>query len=208
VRLLHARSEAHAENIPHGISPDGLRKLYHGVNGLAGGAKFADRIQFAFGAEFIELRVHARTREIGGPRIVGAFAAGRIVNALTVESQLMGGLIWGISAALREAKEIDRRRARYCNADLAEYPIPVNADIDIGEVTVIMIPEEDRQVNDLGIKGLGDLGNVGTNAAVANAAYHATGLRILNCRSASRNCSTHRQSDRGSRSRRMSPGAR
>jgi xanthine dehydrogenase YagR molybdenum-binding subunit len=158
------------------VSPDGLRKLYHGVNGLAGGAKLADRIQFAFGAEFVELRVHARTREIRCSRIVGAFAAGRIVNPLTAESHLMGGLIWGISAALHEATEIDRRRARYCNADLAEYLIPVNA--DIGEVTVIMVPEEDRQVNDLGIKGLGELGNVGTNAAVANAAYHATGLRI------------------------------
>jgi xanthine dehydrogenase YagR molybdenum-binding subunit len=175
-RASNGAVEAYAENIPHGVSPDGLRKLYHGVNGLAGGAKLADRIQFAFGAEFVELRIHARTREIRCPRIVGAFAAGRIVNPLTAESQLMGGLIWGISAALHEATEIDRRRARYCNADLAEYLIPVNA--DIGEVTVIMVPEEDRQVNDLGIKGLGELGNVGTNAAVANAAYHATGLRI------------------------------
>ena len=88
----------------------------------------------------------------------------------------MGGLIWGVSSALHEATEIDRRRARYYNTDLAEYLIPVNADIDQAEV--ILIPEEDHLVNDLGIKGLGELGNVGTNAAVANAVYHATGVRI------------------------------
>jgi xanthine dehydrogenase YagR molybdenum-binding subunit len=71
---------------------------------------------------------------------------------------------------------MDRGRARYVNTDLAEYLIPVNADIELAEV--ILIPEEDRLVNDLGIKGLGELGNVGTNAAVANAVYHATGVRV------------------------------
>ena len=109
-------------------------------------------------------------------RIVGAFAAGRIVSPRTAESQLSGGLIWGLSSALHEATEIDRRAARFINADLAEYMVPVNA--DIGEVKVIMIPEEDRAVNPLGVKGLGELANVGTNAAVANAVYHATGRRI------------------------------
>ena len=87
----------------------------------------------------------------------------------------MGGLIWGVSSALHEATEIDRRRARYYNTDLAEYLIPVNADIDQAEV--ILVPEDDHLVNDLGIKGLGELGNAGTNAAVANAVYHATGIR-------------------------------
>jgi len=168
--------EAYAENTPHGVPQDGLKKLYQGHATLAGGAKLKDRIQFAFGAEFVEVRVHALTREIRCPRVVGAFAAGRIVNPVTAESQLMGGLIWGVSSALHEATEIDRRHARYTNTDLAEYMIPVNADID--EARVILVPEEDRQVNDLGIKGLGELGNVGTNAAVANAVYHATGVRI------------------------------
>ena len=72
--------------------------------------------------------------------------------------------------------EIDHRRARYYNTDLAEYLIPVNADIE--EAGVILVPEDDHLINDLGIKGLGELGNVGTNAAVANAVYHATGVRI------------------------------
>ena len=98
------------------------------------------------------MRVHERTKEIRVPRIVGAFAAGKIVNPKAARSQLMGGQIWGISAALHEATEIDLRAARYTNDDLAEYLIPVNADIQ--DVTTIFVPESDLQVNDLGIKGL------------------------------------------------------
>jgi xanthine dehydrogenase YagR molybdenum-binding subunit len=175
-RVSNGAIEVYAENTPHGVPPEGLSKLYQGHAVLAGGAKMKDRIQFAFGAEFVEVRVHARTCEIRCPRVVGAFAAGRIVDPVTAKSQLMGGLIWGVSSALHEATEIDRRNARYYNTDLAEYLVPVNADIDRAEV--ILIPEEDHFVNDLGIKGLGELGNVGTNAAVANAVYHATGVRI------------------------------
>jgi xanthine dehydrogenase YagR molybdenum-binding subunit len=175
-RVSNGAIEEYAENIPHGVTPDGLAKLYQGHAVLAGGAKMKDRIQFAFGAEFVEVRVHARTREIRVPRVVGAFAAGQIVDPTTAKSQLMGGLIWGVSSALHEATEIDRRAARYTNTDLAEYLIPVNADVD--RVEVIFIPEDDRQINPLGIKGLGELGNVGTNAAIANAVYHATGVRV------------------------------
>ena len=175
-RASNGAIEAYAENIPHGVKPDAMGKLYRGMQTLAGGANLDDRIQFAFGAEFVEVRVHKLTREIRVPRIVGAFAAGKIVNPRTAESQLSGGLIWGISSALHEATEIDGRAARYVNADLAEYMIPVNA--DIGSVKVIMVPEKDDQVNPLGIKGLGELANVGTNAAVCNALFHATGKRI------------------------------
>ena len=175
-RVSNGAIEEYAENLPHDVPPEGLAKLYQGHAVLAGGAKMKDRIQFAFGAEFVEVRVHARTREIRVPRVVGAFAAGQIVDPTTAHSQLMGGLIWGVSSALHEATDIDPRAARYTNTDLAEYLIPVNADID--QVEVILIPEEDRQINPLGIKGLGELGNVGTNAAVANAVYHATGVRI------------------------------
>jgi xanthine dehydrogenase YagR molybdenum-binding subunit len=150
-RVSNGAIEAYAENIPHGVKPEAMSKLYRGQQTLAGGANLQDRIQFAFGAEFVELRVHKRTREVRCPRVVGAFAAGRIVSPRTAESQLSGGLIWGISSALHEATEIDTRAARYVNADLAEYLIPVNA--DIGEVKVIMLPEEDHAVNALGIKG-------------------------------------------------------
>ncbi|HEY6452395.1 MAG TPA: xanthine dehydrogenase family protein molybdopterin-binding subunit [Steroidobacteraceae bacterium] len=175
-RLGQGAIEVYVENTPPGVTPQAASKLYAGRSSLAGGANLEDRIQFAFGAHLVEVRVHARTREIRAPRAVGAFAFGRIVNPTAARSQLMGGQIWGISAALHEATEIDRQRARYYNDDLAEYLIPVNADII--KVETIMLPELDTRVNRLGIKGVGELGNVGMNAAVANAVYHATGIRV------------------------------
>ena len=154
----------------------GLRNLYKGQSALAGGAKMKDRVQFAFGAQFVEVRVNRRTREIRAPRLVGAFAAGTIVNPTAVKSQLMGGQIWGVGSALHEVTAVDPRTARYVNDDLAEYLIPVNADIQ--EVQTLILPEQDSEVNALGIKGVGELGIVGLNAAVANAVFHATGVRV------------------------------
>jgi xanthine dehydrogenase YagR molybdenum-binding subunit len=87
----------------------------------------------------------------------------------------MGGIIWGLSSALHEAIELDERTARYVNTNLADYLIPVNADIQTIDVT--LVPETDDWVNPLGVKGLGELGDVGVNAAVANAVFHATGVR-------------------------------
>lgn len=152
--------------------------LYKGSADVTGGVNAANdaKTMFAFGAEFVEVRVHARTREIRVPRIVGAFAAGRIMNPRTAHSQLMGGMIWGIGSALHEHTEIDKREARYMNDNLAEYLIPVNADIH--QVDVILVPEADDEVNPAGAKGIGELANVGTAAAIANAVFHATGSRI------------------------------
>ena len=110
------------------------------------------------------------------PRITGAFAAGHIVNPRTTRSQFMGGMIWGISSAVHEAAEIDAREGRTINDNLADYLVPVNADID--SVEVILVPETDTIIYPLGIKGLGEVANVGTSAAIANAVYHATGKRI------------------------------
>jgi xanthine dehydrogenase YagR molybdenum-binding subunit len=101
--------------------------------------------------------------------MTGAFAAGRIVNPRTARSQYMGAMIWGMEMALMEATEMDRRRARYTNDNFADYLIAVNADVP--EVQVLMIPEIDGKVNPLGVKGIGELANVGMPAAVANAVY-------------------------------------
>lgn len=158
-----------------GAAPGALASFYAGGQAPAGGVQ-GEVLRAAFGAQFVEVRVHRRTCEIRVPRIVGAFAAGRIINATTAHSQLMGGLIWGIGSALHEATDIDRRTARYVNDDLGEYLVPVNADTP--SVEVIMIPEDDRDVNALGIKGVGELGIVGSAAAICNAVYHATGKRI------------------------------
>src|SRR3984957_15220526 len=168
--------EKYAESVPHGVAKDGVQALYKGAAQPMGGARLKDRIQFAFGAQFVEVRIHSRTREIRVPRMVGAFASGRILNPRTAHSQYMGGMIWGFGSALHEQTEIDPRTPRYVNTTLAADMIPVNA--DVGEVRIIMVPEEDRLINPLGVKGIGEIGIVGTSAALANAIYHATGQRL------------------------------
>jgi xanthine dehydrogenase YagR molybdenum-binding subunit len=176
--------EEYAEFVPEEAKPgefkklisDGpIEKLYNGTPTLVGGSR-GKKLMYALGAEFVEVRIHAQTREIRTPRMAGAFAAGRIMNTRTARSQLMGGMIWGVSSALHEATEIDKRNARYVNDNLADYLIPVNADVQ--DVEVILVSEQDDSVNPAGVKGIGELGNVGTAAAVANAVYHATGVRV------------------------------
>ena len=177
-RVSDGAIEAYAENVPAGSPEGALSKLYGGQNPMLRGHKRKDATTYAFGAQFVEVRVHRRTREIRVPRMLGAFAAGRIVNPLTAHSQYMGGMIWGLSGALLETTEIDPHAARYVNDNLSEYHIAVSA--DVGKVEVLFVPEEDNAVNPLGIKGIGELGIVGMNAAVANAVHHATGRRVRN----------------------------
>jgi xanthine dehydrogenase YagR molybdenum-binding subunit len=174
-RLGAESLEEEAEWLPPGVPAEAGRELPKGKLQIVGGPT-AERLMFAFGAEFVEVRIHARTREIRVPRMVGAFAAGRIMNPRTARSQYMGGMIWGLGSALHEETEIDRRTARYVNANIAEYLIPVNA--DIGSVEVILVPEVDDEVNPAGVKGIGEIGIVGTAAAVASAVHHATGVRV------------------------------
>jgi xanthine dehydrogenase YagR molybdenum-binding subunit len=174
-RMGLAIVEEYAEFVPNGLKPQAIADLYAGKVDMVGGSH-GDKVMYAMGAELVEVRVHALTREIRVPRIVGAFAAGRLMNTRTVHSQLMGGMIWGISSALHEATEIDPRYARYVNDNLADYMIPVNADVD--QVQVILVSEVDHDVNPAGVKGLGELANVGTAAAIANAVQHATGIRV------------------------------
>ena len=177
-RLGVSRLEAYAEWWPQGSSQQAVKALYKGQMG-GGGETAPDSpkpLMYAFGAEFVEVRVHRLTREIRVPRMTGAFAAGRIVNPRTARSQYLGGMIWGLGQALLEVTELDRKRARYINDNLSEYLVAVNADVP--QVDIIMVPEVDQQVNPIGVKGIGELANVGTAAAIANAVYHATGKRI------------------------------
>ncbi len=174
-RLGMSTIEEYSEFVPDGLEPDAVADLYAGKLTMTGGPH-GKKVMYAMGAELVEVHVHSQTCEIRVPRIVGAFAAGRLMNTRTVHSQYMGGMIWGISSALHEATEIDTRYARYVNDNLADYMVPVNADVK--DVQVILVPEVDHDVNPAGVKGLGELANVGTAAAVANAVYHATGKRI------------------------------
>ncbi len=175
-RVSGGALEVHAENLPEGLPASAMAGLYQGAAQMSRGTGRKDVTAFAFGAHLVEVRIHRLTREVRAPRVVSAFSAGTIINPLTAYSHFMGGAIWGLSSALLEHTEIDRRFARYTNDNLADYLIPVNADVP--DIEIIVVPEADDRVNPLGIKGIGEIGIVGMNAAVANAVFHATGRRI------------------------------
>ena len=157
------------------LTDQALRMTYRGGYGVAGPVT-PEMAMFAFGAQMAEVRIHRYTHEIRVPRLHGAFAAGTWLNRKTAHSQLMGGMVWGVGSALHEITETDTPRARFLNANIAEYLVPVNA--DIRELRVEMLEEQDDYVNPLGVKGIGELGIVGTAAAIGNAVYHATGKRL------------------------------
>ena len=127
-------------------------------------------------AIFAEVKVDEEIGVIRVTRVVNAVAAGRILNLKTAHSQVMGGVVWGIGMALHEETLYDHRFGRVMNANIAEYHVPVNADIH--DIKVVFVDEPDAIVNPLGIKGLGEIGIVGVAAAIANAVYHATGKRV------------------------------
>jgi xanthine dehydrogenase YagR molybdenum-binding subunit len=127
-------------------------------------------------AVFVEVKVDEQLGVIRVTRVVSAVAAGRILNTKTAHSQIMGGVVWGIGMALHEETVYDHRFGRIMNANIAEYHVPVNA--DVYDINVIFVDEPDEIVNPMGIKGLGEIGIVGVAAAIANAAYHATGKRV------------------------------
>ncbi|MDE2327145.1 MAG: xanthine dehydrogenase family protein molybdopterin-binding subunit [Rhodospirillales bacterium] len=131
---------------------------------------------YSHGAVFAEVKIDPALFQIRVTRLVGAFAAGRIINPRLATSQLMGGMIWGLSFALHEEARHDRRTGRIVNADFAGYHIPVNA--DVAGLDVITVHEEDPHVNPLGIKGVGEIGITGTVGAIGNAIWHATGTRV------------------------------
>jgi xanthine dehydrogenase YagR molybdenum-binding subunit len=110
------------------------------------------------------------------PRIVNAVAAGRIINPKTARSQILGGVVMGIGMALHEESMLDHQLGRFMNHNYAEYHVPANADVDT--IEVIFVDEHDPEVTPLGVKGVGEIGVVGTAAAIANAIFHATGKRI------------------------------
>ncbi|HEY9213159.1 MAG TPA: xanthine dehydrogenase family protein molybdopterin-binding subunit [Ancylobacter sp.] len=127
-------------------------------------------------AIFAEVKVDEQLGVVRVTRIVSAVAAGRILNVKTAHSQIMGGMVWGIGMALHEETLIDHNFGRIMNANIAEYHVPVNADVH--DIEVIFVDEQDEIVNPLGVKGLGEIGIVGVPAAIANAIYHATGKRV------------------------------
>ena len=130
----------------------------------------------AFGAQFAEVRVHADTREIRVPRLLGIFAIGRVINPRTARSQLIGAMTMGLSMALHEEGVIDLRLGHVVSGDLAGYHIATCADVQ--HVEAAWIDEHDPHYNPMGAKGAGEIGIVGVAAAIANAGWHATGIRV------------------------------
>ena len=129
-----------------------------------------------FGAQFAEVAVDPELGLVRMRRMLGVFAPGRVLNPRLARSQLMGGMIWGVSQALLEGNRMDPRHARWAATNLGEYLVPVNADAP--DVTIEFVEVTDDVVNPLGVKGVGEIGQVGAAAAIANAVFHATGRRV------------------------------
>jgi xanthine dehydrogenase YagR molybdenum-binding subunit len=145
------------------VTPDELSKSYSHAG---------------FGAHFAEAAVHRDTGEVRVRRMLGVFAVGRILNAKTARSQMIGGMAWGVGSALMEENSVDERYGSFIAQDLASYHVAVNA--DIGEMDVVFLAEEDPNGSPLNSKGIGELGICGAGAAVINAIHNATGARIRN----------------------------
>ncbi len=173
---LHRRDdETRSESYADILRRAGLAEIEASGSGAANPPAQADYAMHAHGAVFAEVKVDPDLGQIRVTRMVGAFAAGRIINPKLVQSQLFGGMIWGMSFALHEEAAMDHRSGRIMNPNLAEYHVPVNADVP--SLDVLTVDEHDPHVNVLGIKGVGEIGITGSAGAVANAVWHATGIR-------------------------------
>ncbi|RYB04734.1 xanthine dehydrogenase family protein molybdopterin-binding subunit [Lichenibacterium ramalinae] len=175
-RLVRRDDESRGESYADILARAGLPALEG--QGSAGADQDAQKryAMHAHGAVFAEVKVDPELGQIRCTRLVGAFAAGRVINPRLVRSQYFGGMIWGVSFALHEEAVMDHRSGRPLNANLGEYHVPVNADIP--SLEAILVDEKDSIINALGVKGVGEIGITGTAGAIANAVYHATGVRV------------------------------
>ena len=175
-RLFRRDDETRSESYADILVRAGLAEIEGRGSGAADPVMQGNYAMHAHGAVFAEVKVDPELGQIRVTRLVGAFAAGRIINPRMVRSQYHGGMIWGVSFALHEHAVMDSRTGRPMNPDLGDYHVPVNADIP--SLEAILVEENDPHVNALGIKGVGEIAITGTAGAVANAVWHATGRRI------------------------------
>ncbi len=175
-RLFRRDDETRSESYADILARAGLAEVEGSGTAAPDPAQQERYAMHAHGAVFAEVKVDPELGQIRVTRLVGAFAAGRIINPRMVRSQYYGGMIWGVSFALHEQGVLDPRTGRPMNANLGEYHVPVNADIPA--VEAILVEENDPHVNALGIKGVGEIAITGTAGAVANAVWHATGRRV------------------------------
>jgi len=163
------------DSLAPGQTPDAMAHALQGVV-AAGGPEFPDFVTFSYIAHFVEVRINPRLPRARVSRVVSVVDCGRVVSRRTASSQIYGGIVWGIGAALTEQSEIDPRFGGFLNTNIAEYAIPVNADMGTFDVDFIDAP--DLKFNPIGAKGLGEVASVGVAAAIVNAIYHATGKRV------------------------------
>ncbi len=175
-RLIRRDDESRSESYPEILARAGRASIEGKGQAASDPAAQGTYAMHAHGAVFAEVKVDPDLGQIRVSRLVGAFAAGRIINPRLVESQYFGGMVWGVSFALQEHAVMDPRSGRPMNGNLAEYHVPVNADVPSMEA--ILVEEHDPHVNALGIKGVGEIGVTGTAGAIANAVWHATGTRV------------------------------
>jgi xanthine dehydrogenase YagR molybdenum-binding subunit len=175
-RLVRRDDESRGETFSDILARAGRAAIEGRGQGAADPAAQAQYAMHAHGAVFAEVKVDPDLGQVRVSRLVGAFAAGRVINPRLVRSQYYGGMIWGLSFALHEAAVMDSRSGRPMNANFAEYHVPVNADVP--SIEAILVEEHDPHVNALGIKGVGEIGITGTVGAIANAIWHATGVRV------------------------------
>jgi xanthine dehydrogenase YagR molybdenum-binding subunit len=175
-RLFRRDDESRSESYADILGRAGLAEIEGQGTSAADAAAQSTYAMHAHGAVFAEVKVDPDLGQMRATRVVGAFAAGRIINPRMARSQLYGGMIWGVSFALHEHAVMDPRSGRPMNPNLGEYHIPVNADVP--SLEAILVEERDPHVNALGIKGVGEIGITGTAGAVANAVWHATGVRV------------------------------
>ncbi len=174
--LVRRDDESRAESYAAILARAGQASVEGKGSGAPDPAAQGQYAMHAHGAVFAEVKIDPDLGQIRCTRLVGAFAAGRVINPRLVTSQYYGGMIWGLSFALHEHAVMDARSGRIMNANLGEYHVPVNADVP--HLDAILVEEHDPHVNALGIKGVGEIGNTGTAAAIANAVWHATGVRV------------------------------
>lgn len=177
--LLRASGRPHAEAESRRRAPGQPEQVFGRLTGglpAAAGPVYPDFVGFSFIAHFVEVRIEPTTRRIRVPRVVSVADCGIVASPRTARSQVEGGVVWGIGAALREVSEVDPRYGGFLNADLAEYVLPVAA--DIGRIEVDFVGKPDTRLNALGVKGLGEVAMVGVAPAIVNAVFHATGKRL------------------------------
>ncbi|TDB97869.1 xanthine dehydrogenase family protein molybdopterin-binding subunit [Actinomadura sp. 7K534] len=165
--------EALRERLNGAVPPEGVEASADTRDEVKAQERYA---RHAFGAQFAEVEVDADTGEVRVSRMLGVFAAGRIVNPVTARSQFVGGMTMGIGMALMEESVMDERFGDYLNRDLAQYHVPACADVP--GIEAVWLEESDPHLNPMGAKGIGEIGIVGAAAAIGNAVHHATGVRV------------------------------